>query len=71
MGIRKVKLNYEPIAVRRNFEIAYEVSSDHVNAVNRAIGLKIERNAIERQESEKSSKDFVVKESGHSLTLKR
>ena len=70
MGIKKVRLNYEPIAVRRTHEVAYKISRDHVNAVNHSIETRIYRNAIERQESEKSAKDFVVKEKGPVLKLK-
>ena len=35
MGIKRVRLNYQPVAKRKSNEIAYEVGRDHVLAVNR------------------------------------
>lgn len=61
MGIKKVKLNYHPVAVRRSNEIAYEVSSDHVNAVNRSIGRKVQRNEAEKNASRDVAARYVVR----------
>lgn len=41
MGIKKVKLDYKPVAKRERNEIAYVVSSEHVEAVNRSIKQKL------------------------------
>lgn len=51
MGIKRVRLNYHYVAERISNEIAYVVSFDHVNAVNRSIDAKCKRNAMERQET--------------------
>lgn len=37
MGIKKVKLEYKPVAKRKINEIAYVVNSEYVKAVNRSI----------------------------------
>jgi len=52
MGIKKVKLDYRSVAVRQSNEIAYEVSSDHVNAVNGSISRKVQRNEAEKMRAE-------------------
>lgn len=51
MKIKRVKLNYIPYATRKSNEVAYIVSSDHVNAVNKSINHKVYRNALEKQET--------------------
>lgn len=51
MGIKRVKLNYKPIIKRRSNEVAYVVSTSHVNAVNRSIENKIKRNQAELDSS--------------------
>lgn len=60
--LRKVKYNSTPVAIRKSDEIAFSVSSAHVNAVNESIARKTKRNEIERIESYKAAKDFVAKE---------
>ena len=62
MGIKKVKLNYRPVAVRRSNEIAYEVSNDHVNAVNRSIARKVQRNETEKNASRDVAARYVVRQ---------
>ena len=64
MGIKKVCLNYQPVAKRKSNEIAYEVSNDHVIAVNRAIGKKIYRNIYEQQDH-MDARTFICKEKKH------
>ena len=68
MGIKKVKLNYKPIAPIKNDEIAYEVSRDHVEEVTKNIKQKLQRNAIERHLSTIEAANFHV---GKSLIKKK
>ena len=44
MGIKRVRLNYQPVAKKKSNEIAYEVGHDHVLAVNRVLEGKRKRN---------------------------
>lgn len=59
--MKKVKLNYRPVATRKSNETAYEVSYSHVHAVNQAIERKVQRNTIEQQNASKSAADFNCK----------
>lgn len=61
MGIRRVKLNYRPVAVRQTNEIAYEVSREHLNAVNKSIGRKIQRNETEKNASRGVAAGYIVR----------
>ena len=61
MGIKRVKLNYRPVAVRKTNEIAYEVSRDHINAVNKSIGRKIHRNEAEKNASRGIAAGYIVR----------
>ena len=61
MGIKKVKLNYSPVAVRQSNEVAYEVSSDHVNAVNKSIDRKVQRNEAEKNASRDVAARYIVR----------
>ena len=61
MGIKRVKLKYRPVAARKSQEIIYEVSSDHVNAVNRSIGRKIQRNETEKNASREVAARYIVR----------
>lgn len=61
MGIKKVKLNYRPVAIRKSSEIAYEVSSDHVNAVNQSIYRKVQRNETEKNASRDVAARYIVR----------
>lgn len=61
MGIKKVKLDYRPVVVRQSNEIAYEVSSDHVNAVNGSISRKVQRNEAEKNASRDVAARYVVR----------
>lgn len=46
---------------RQSNEIAYEVNSDHIYAINASIERKIDRNAYERSASEIAAKNYKVK----------
>ena len=59
--MKKVKLNYRPVATRKSNETAYEVSYSHAHAVNQAIERKVQRNAIEQQNASKGAADFNCK----------
>ena len=61
MGIKKVKLIYSPVAVRQSNEVAYEVSSDHVNAVNKSIDRKVQRNEAEKNASRDVAARYIVR----------
>ena len=61
MGIKKVKLNYSPVAVRQSNEVAYEVSRDHVNAVNKSIDRKVQRNEAEKNASRDVAARYIVR----------
>lgn len=71
MGIKKIKLNYKPIAERTCDEVAYVVSSDRVDSVNRSIANKVERNAYELRESYLDAMSYTVKASGPKLIRKK
>lgn len=60
MGIKRVKLYYQPVAKRKSNEIAFVVSKGHLNAVNNSIRKKLERNKEERIQSSKSAKNYRV-----------
>lgn len=61
MGIKKVKLDYKPVAKRETNEIAYEVDHSHVEAVNRSIEKKVARNLYEQQDHS-DAKHFICKD---------
>ena len=64
MGIKKVHLNYQPVAKRESNEVAYEVGNEHVLAVNRSLEGKRERNMYEQQEHTGAGK-FICKKEKH------
>ena len=59
--IKRVRLDYKPVAKRTNKEAAFVVSAENVAAVNRNIEKKLERNKIERRESEKEAGKYIVR----------
>ena len=59
--IKRVRLDYKPVAKRTSEEAAFVVSAEHVAAVNRSIEKKVERNKRERGESEKEAEKYIVK----------
>ena len=59
--IKRVRLDYKPVAKRTSEEAAFVVSAEHVAAVNRRIEKKLERNNRERIESEKEAGKYIVK----------
>ena len=60
MEIKRVKLNYRPIAKRTSNEIAFVVSNNHINSLNKSIRNKLERNQLERSQSSILAKDYHV-----------
>ena len=59
--IKRVRLDYKPVAKRTSEEAAFVVSAEHVAAVNRSIEKKVERNKRERRESEKEAGKYIVR----------
>ena len=59
--IKRVRLDYKPVAKRTSEEAAFVVSTEHVAAVNRSIEKKLEKNKRERRESEKEAVKYIVK----------
>ena len=59
--IKRVRLDYKPVAKRTSEEAAFVVSAEHVAAVNISIEKKLERNNRERIESEKEAGKYIVK----------
>ena len=60
MGIKRVKLNYKPIAKRKCNEIAFVVSKEHMQGLNNSIYNKVKRNQYEKRQSTISAKEFHV-----------
>lgn len=48
MSIKRVKLNYRPVAKSTNNEIAFEVSRESITRLNKTIRNKVERNKLEQ-----------------------
>ncbi len=67
MSIKRVKINYQPIAKRKSNEIAFVVSKNHLMALNNSIHNKLERNKGERIESLKEAKDYYVGSNGNDM----
>lgn len=59
--IKRVRLDYKPVAKRTSEEAVFVVSAEHVAAVNRSIEKKVERNKRERGESEKEAGKYIVR----------
>ena len=59
--IKRVRLDYKPVAKRTSEETAFVVSTEHVAAVNRSIEKKLEKNKRERRESEKEAEKYIVR----------
>lgn len=60
--MKKVKLHYRPYARRRSNEIAYEVSSDHVVAINDSLGKKAFKNWLEQKDTSINARHFNCKQ---------
>lgn len=72
MGIKKVKLNYKPYAVRNINEIAYVADlSERLYALNKSLDRKFAINRMETQNVGEDAKDYIVKNSGHTKKLTR
>lgn len=59
--IKRVRLDFKPVAKRTSEEAAFMVSAEHVAAINKSIEKKLERNNRERIESEKEAGKYIVK----------
>ena len=59
--IKRVRLDYKPVAKRTSEEAAFVVSAEHVAAVNRSMEKKVERNKRERGENEKEAGKYIVR----------
>ena len=59
--IKRVRLDYKPVAKRTSEEAAFVVSADHMAAINKSIEKKLEKNKRERRESEKDAGKYIVK----------
>mgnify|MGYP000859165613 FL=1 len=59
--IKRVRLDYKPVAKKTSEEAAFVVSAEHVAAVNKSIEKKLERNNRERIDSEKEAGKYIVR----------
>ena len=59
--IKRVRLDYKPVAKRTSEEAAFVVSAEHVAAINKSIEKKLEKNKRERRESEKEAGKYIVR----------
>ena len=59
--LKRVRLDYKPVAKRTSEEAAFVVSTEHVAAVNRSIEKKLKKNKRERRESEKEAEKYIVR----------
>lgn len=59
--IKRIRLDYKPVAKRTSEEVAFVVSAEHVAAGNRSIEKKLEKNKRERRESEKEAEKYIVR----------
>lgn len=59
--IKRVRLDYKPVAKSISEEAAFVVSAEHVAAVNRNIEKKLKKNKRERGENEKEAGKYIVK----------
>ena len=59
--IKRVRLDYKPVAKRTSEEVAFVVSAEHVAAINKSIEKKLEKNKRERRESEKEAEKYIVR----------
>ena len=59
--IKRVRLDYKPVAKRTSEEAAFVVSDEHVAAINKSIQKKFEKNNRERRESKKEAVKYIVR----------
>ena len=59
--IKRVRLDYKPVAKRTSEEAAFVVSAEHMAAINKSKEKKLEKNKRERRESEKDAGKYIVK----------
>ncbi len=71
MGIKRAKLNYQPVAKRTSNEIAFVVSKEHLSAVNNSIHNKVKRNHEEIIQSVKNARNYHVGHNGSDKTFSK
>lgn len=59
--IKRVRLDYKPVAKRTSEEVAFVVSTEHMAAINKSIEKKLKKNKRERRESEKEAVKYIVR----------
>ena len=59
--IKRVRLDFKPVAKSISKEVAFVVSAEHVAAVNKSIEKKLKKNKRERRDSEKEAVKYIVK----------
>ena len=59
--IKRVRLDYKPVAKRTSEEVAFVVAAEHVASINKSIEKKLEKNKRERRESEKEAVKYIVR----------
>lgn len=59
--IKRVRLDYKPVAKSISEEAAFVVSAEHVAAINKSIEKKLKKNKRERRESEKEAGKYIVR----------
>ena len=59
--IKRVRLDYKPVAKRTSEEVAFVVSTEHMAAINKSIEKKLEKNKRERRESEKEAVKYIAR----------
>lgn len=59
--IKRVRLDFKPVAKRTSEEAAFMVSAEHVAAINKSIEKKLKKNKRERRESEKEAVKYIVR----------
>lgn len=59
--IKRVRLDFKPVAKRTSEEAAFVVSAEYVAAINKSIEKKLEKNNRERRESEKEAVKYIVR----------
>lgn len=59
--IKRVRLDFKPVAKRTSEEAAFVVSAERVAAINKSIEKKLKKNKRERRESEKEAVKYIVR----------
>ena len=59
--IKRVRLDFKPVAKRTSEEAEFVVSAQHVSEINKSIEKKLKKNKRERRESEKEAVKYIVR----------